>query len=164
MTRLPLRPLTEWQVGRDNQRRPLISFRDHLEDKLRRPFGKRQISEFIEDDQIEAAIVRNDSLQLAIRLGFLHCFWRTGTRLFWLTRARVLSPASKGSSGRTVSSVRSTARCSPTDMRRKGWSLLGRGWGQIRRPQWGQIRVPNSSGASPPRQPEPCRSDRRCAP
>ena len=47
------RPLAEGQVGRDNDRRPLLEPADQMEEKLAAGLSEREIAEFVHDDEVE---------------------------------------------------------------------------------------------------------------
>lgn len=47
-----LRPFTEGQVGRDDQRRPLVELRDQVEQQLAAASGERQVAQFVEHHQV----------------------------------------------------------------------------------------------------------------
>ena len=47
------RPLAEGQVGRDNDRCPLLERADQMEEKLAAGLSEREIAEFVHDDEVE---------------------------------------------------------------------------------------------------------------
>ena len=49
------RPFAEGQVGGDDDRGPLVEPADQMEQELAAGLGERQIAEFVEDDEVEAA-------------------------------------------------------------------------------------------------------------
>ena len=48
------RPFTEGEIGRDDDRGTLVEAADHVEQQLAAGLGERQITQLIEDDEVEA--------------------------------------------------------------------------------------------------------------
>jgi hypothetical protein len=65
-----LRPLGEGQVGCYDDRSLFGSLRDHLEEQLGSDFGQRDITEFIDDDQIHAGPAGQHAAQTLLPLRF----------------------------------------------------------------------------------------------
>ena len=64
------RPLAEGEVGRDDDRGPLVEPADEVEQELAAGLGERQIAEFVEDHEVEAReIIGEPSLATRTVLG-----------------------------------------------------------------------------------------------
>ena len=48
------RPFAEGEIGRDDDRGPLVEAADQMEQQLPAGLGEGQIAEFVEDDEVEA--------------------------------------------------------------------------------------------------------------
>ena len=64
------RPFAEGEVGRDDDRGPLIKTADQVEQQLPAGLGEGEIAEFVEDDEVEAReIIGKSSLATGAGLG-----------------------------------------------------------------------------------------------
>jgi hypothetical protein len=65
------RPFTEGEIGRDDDRGTLIEAADQVEQQLAARLCERQITQFVEDDEVEAGeIVGKPTLSAGSTLGF----------------------------------------------------------------------------------------------
>jgi hypothetical protein len=66
-----LRPFSEREVGRDDQRCALVALGDDLEDELGGALGQSEIAELVKDDELGACVAGDDPAELASALGGL---------------------------------------------------------------------------------------------
>jgi len=61
-----LHPIFEGQVGGDNEALPFVGAADDIEQKLGARFGKGDISEFVQDEDVLALQLRQEALKLPV--------------------------------------------------------------------------------------------------
>lgn len=66
-----LRPVGEIQIRGDPHAGPFVTFREELEEELRRISGERQIPQLVDQDQVELAVLLEEPLQAEFLLGQL---------------------------------------------------------------------------------------------
>ena len=70
LTAKHLRPLLERQIGRDDDALLFISPTDDFKEQFRTGFGERNVTQFIQDQQIEAAELFEEPFEPAVFSGF----------------------------------------------------------------------------------------------
>src|SRR5438105_15141203 len=64
-------PLTESEVGGDDDRGALVETADEMEEQLSASLSEGQIAQFVEDDEVEAGqVIRKPPLPAGARFGF----------------------------------------------------------------------------------------------
>src|ERR671918_862089 len=66
-----LGPLSERQVGGDDQRAALVAFGEHLEDQFGGAIGECEVAQLVQDDELGAGVAADDAGELAAALGLL---------------------------------------------------------------------------------------------